>query len=339
MSKPKNQAAWYVSASQKPLEIRSAPYPSAKGHEVLIKNAAVAINPIDQKLQQFPFFPFDFPGLLGEDVSGEVLEVGDQVTNLKVGDRVLGLAGGLFEKTYSQCAFQNYTICGDDVVSRIPDSMSFESAATIPLGLATAAVGLFQKDMIGLSTPTHDSKPNNQLVLIWGGASSVGCNAIQLSRAAGYQVLTTASVKNSSLVKSLGAQQVFDYKSPSVVEDIATALKGKTLAGILDCINVGNAIESCNAVRDASNNKDKTIATVLAIPPGMPGVSRIFALSLRQNELAKAIYTDFLPRALEQGTLVPAPEPLIVGTGLESIQKGLDLSEEGVSAKKIVVKL
>ena len=339
MSKPTNEAAWYVGASQRPLEVKSAPYPCAKSHDVVIKNAAVAINPIDYKLQQFPFFPFDFPGILGEDVSGEVVEVGDEVTNFKAGDRVLGIAGGAFTKTYSQCAFQHYTVCGDDTVSRIPDSISFEAASTIPLCLATAAVGLFQKDTIGLSLPKGDAKRNDQVVLIWGGTSSVGCNAIQLSTAAGYEVFTTASASNNSMVKSLGAKQVFDYKSPSAVGDIAKALEGKTLAGVLDCINIDSAIQSCDAVRDASNNKDKTIATVLDIPDGMSNVSRIFALSLRHNKVAKAIYQDFLPRALEQGIFVPAPKPLVVGTGLESIQKALDTCQMGVSARKVVVKL
>ena len=339
MSKPANQAAWYVAASQRPLEVKSAPYPAPSPHDVVIKNAAIAINPIDYKLQRFPFFPIDFPGLLGEDVAGEVVEIGDKVTRVKVGDRVMGLADGLFTKNYSRSAFQLYTACGEDVVAPIPKSISYEVASTVPLCLTTATFGLFQKDMLGLSLPGLHAEPKGQVVLVWGGASSVGCNAIQLCCTAGYDVFTTASSRNSGLAKSLGASQVFDYTKTSVVDDLATALAGKNLAGILDCINVNNAIQSCTSVRDASDKLDVKIATVLEIPDGMLKTSRIFALSLRQNELANAVFQDFLPQALEHGKFVPAPEPLIVGTGLESIQEALETSEKGVSAKKVVVRL
>ena len=75
--------------------------------------------------------------------------------------------------------------------------------------------------------------PKNQWVIVWGGSTSVGCNAIQLATAAGYDVVTTCSPKNFDYAKSLGAVLAFDYASPTVVADITAALQGKTAAGAM----------------------------------------------------------------------------------------------------------
>ena len=121
----------------------------------------------------------------------------------------------------------------DNVVVRIPDFLSYEKAAVIPLCLSTAACGLFQKDYLALQYPTVPPKPTNKALLIWGSSTSVGCNAIQLAVSAGYEVITTASSKNFEYLKKLGASQVFDYHSKTVVKDIIGALKGKIIAGVL----------------------------------------------------------------------------------------------------------
>lgn len=121
--------------------------------------------------------------------------------------------------------------------SETPDSISFESAAVIPLGFSTAACGLFQDTFFNLQLPTvPPQKQTGNTLLIWGGASSVGSNAIQLAVAAGYEVITTASAKNFEYVKKLGASQVFDYHSSTISADLVDALNGKTLMGALDFI-------------------------------------------------------------------------------------------------------
>lgn len=80
-----------------------------------------------------------------------------------------------------QGAFQEYPILQDHLASHIPDSLSFESASVIPLGLSTAASGMFQKDKLGLQLPTVPPKPTGKTLLVWGGSTSVGCCAIQVS--------------------------------------------------------------------------------------------------------------------------------------------------------------
>jgi hypothetical protein len=74
-------------------------------------------------------------------------------------------------------------------------------------------------------------------------------------------------------------------------------------------------------------------------PPEGVSVKHIFRTSIKDNHVGKAVYNDFLPKALKAGTFVPAPDPLVVGKGLESIQAAVDLQQKGVSARKLVVSL
>jgi NADPH:quinone reductase-like Zn-dependent oxidoreductase len=93
MTKPNlsNQAAW-VAAQGARINVDAAPYPTVEPGQVIIKNAAVAINPVDWKMQETGVFVKSWPVIIGCDVAGEVVEVGDGVTNTKKGQRVLGHA-------------------------------------------------------------------------------------------------------------------------------------------------------------------------------------------------------------------------------------------------------
>jgi NADPH:quinone reductase-like Zn-dependent oxidoreductase len=155
-------------------------------------------------------------------VAGEVVEIGSSITRFKVGDRVVGQACAIDQafNDSAKGAFQLYTVLVDHMTSPIPPTMPFEQAAVLPLAISTASCGLFLKDQLALQLPTEPrAKPTGKAVLIWGGATSVGCNAIQLAVAAGYEVITTSSPPNFELMKRLGASQVFDYNSKTVVLD------------------------------------------------------------------------------------------------------------------------
>jgi NADPH:quinone reductase-like Zn-dependent oxidoreductase len=186
-----------------------------------------------------------YPFVLGLDVAGEVVKVGKNVKRFQVGDRVLGFCRGVDEKVNSSAegAFQNYTVLQTDLTSHIPSSVTYESASVVPLGVATAAAGLFQNDQLGLQYPTVPSKPTGETLLVWGGSTSVGCNTIQLAVAAGYEVFTTSSPRNFDYVQKLGASRVFDYNSKTAVQDIISAFKGKKAAGAM-AIGKG-AAEAC----------------------------------------------------------------------------------------------
>ncbi len=260
---PSNAAAWFV-AKQTRLEVKPAPYTAPGANEIVIRNHAVAINPVDWAIPilgsvMFPWIKC--PTVLGEDLAGEVAEVGTGVTRFRVGERVVGHAVGLNKNRNraAEGAFQIYSVVCAHMASPIPDDLPYENAAVLPLGLSTAACGLFQKEFLALQHPSVDAKPTGKSLLIWGGATSVGVNAIQLAAAAGYEVITTASPHNFDYLKSLGASYVFDYHNPTAVQDIIAGLKGKTIAGAL-AIATGSTGPCLEIVHASKGDKFVAIA-------------------------------------------------------------------------------
>lgn len=373
---PSNRAAWLTAKSARPLEVKSAPYTPPAPNEIVIKNGAIAINPIDwskQFLGDMMFSYIKYPFVLGEDVAGEVVEVGKDVTRFVPGDRVLGHALGMEPKVNRSAdgAFQEYTVLRTNMVSRIPATITYEQACVLPLCLSTAACGLFQKDYLGLDLPVAQlkhRKPKGETLLVWGGSSSVGSNTIQLAAAAGYDVITTASPKNFSYVKGLGAVDVFDYHSTNVIEDIIETLRKQDRKPV-GAVAIGNgSTEACMEILAKSGGRKFIAQASFPWPEEMPSgllgtagtmlslmwwnvstpiksklkgikMKFIFGTTLAFNEVSGAIYEEFLPEALAQQTFVPAPEPMVVGKGLEHVQAALDLHMKGVSAKKVVVSL
>ena len=326
-----------------PLEVKSADYTSPGENEIVVKNGALALNPVDfaRQLLGNALFAFTtYPCIMGSDVAGEVVEVGKGVSRFKIGDRVTGLVTGLTSNKPSEGAFQLYSVLPERLTSPIPSNMSFETASVIPLGISTAACGLFQKEYLALqfpSAPPHQA--TGETVLVWGGSTSVGSNAIQLAVSAGYEVITTASPKNFEYVKKLGASQAFDYHSESVVTDLVNAFKGKKSAGAL-AIGDGSADPCIEVVAKSDGKKFVALANPpTGEPPKDVGVKFIFGSDLQNNEVGPAIYVNFLPHALADGSFTAAPEPEVVGKGLESIQGGMNKLMGGVSAKKYVITL
>ncbi|KAL1984179.1 hypothetical protein VTN96DRAFT_9400 [Rasamsonia emersonii] len=341
---PSNTAAWLAAEKATPLEVKSAPYTPPRENEIVIRARAVAINPVDcfiQIMGNALFSWLQYPFILGSDVAGEVAEVGSGVTRFKVGDRVVGTGIGRVTNNPAEGAFQEYVVVLEHMASPIPDRVSYESAAVLPLGVSTAACGLFQKDCLGLQLPTVPPKPTGKTLLIWGGSTSVGSNAIQLAVAAGYEVITTASPRNFDYVKKLGASQVFDYHSETIVDELVEAFKGKTCAGAF-AIGQTASVSCVEVVARTEGTKFVALANPLpeghVVPDGI-GTKFFFASDIKDNEVSHAIYGDFLPKALAAGTYICAPDPEVVGKGLENIQPAFEILRNGVSAKKLVVSL
>lgn len=369
-----NTAAW-IGSRGAALGVKPAPYPVPGRHEIVVRNHAVAINPYDWIIQSVGGLfarSFTYPFILGSDLAGEVVEVGPGVTRFSVGDRVLAHAVGTEKARTSAAegAFQEYTVVLDHMAAPIPATLAYENAAVLPLALSTAACGLFQKDQLALEHPSAAAISTGKTLLIWGGSTSVGSNAIQLAAAAGYDVITTASPRNFGYVTKLGASQVFDYNSPTVVADIIAALRGRAVAGAL-AVAIDSARVCAEILHRCTGTKFVSIASppvsFASLTPGrgssleLPRLmlrlivstvstqltSRIRGIrskmiwggSLLNDEVSTLIYQDFLPQALAEGRYHAAPEPLIIGTGLEHVQVGLDAQKNGVSAKKVVIRL
>lgn len=169
---------------------------------------------------------------------------------------------GLGTGNPAHSSFQLYVLAKEILTAEIPDSVTFEQAAVLPIALATAAGGLFQTDTLNIPLPSAETpKPTGKTLLVWGGASSVGATAIQLAVAAGLTVISTASSKNFELVKSLGASVVFDYTSATVVEDVADALAGTDFAGVYDAISNASTFEAVRVILARLQSNAKIVIT------------------------------------------------------------------------------
>lgn len=243
--------------------------------------------------------------------------------------------------------FQEYVVVHEPVVSKIPDAVSFESAAVLPSAISTATCGLYEHRKLEL--PSARPKSQHKILLVWGGASGVGASAIQLATAAGYDIATTASSKNIAKVESLAATRttevaVFDYSEMDVVDKIITYIKdsGKTFVGGFDAIAVESSARSSARIVHAFGGG--VLPACLPGPEGLPeDVDYVFmrtatAPAFDNSHPGVAIWRDYVPLALENGNLKLFPGARVVEGGVTKIQEGIDVCFKGVSAEKVVVK-
>ncbi|KAG1821780.1 GroES-like protein [Suillus subaureus] len=210
------QKALLLSKKHGDFELGSRSIPSPGTGEVLVKVQSVALNPVDYKIRETGYFVTDYPAVLGVDIAGVVEELGEGVENFRKAIECkitlfFGLAHGNFTNDFG--AFQHYTLTDAHFTAKIPPSQSFDSAATVPLGLDTALVGLYGNHFgAGLTPPwTTNVVESKTPIAILGGSSSVGSYAIQLARLSGfYPIIATASPSNEELVKDYGATHFFD---------------------------------------------------------------------------------------------------------------------------------
>ncbi|KAG2420667.1 hypothetical protein HFD88_000280 [Aspergillus terreus] len=335
-----NRSLWQDEAGIAGVIRETAIPTTVASNEILVKVNAWAMNPADAMVQDVALPFIKYPLILGEDIAGTVEKVGSEATGkFKVGDRVLGLALGAAVFKPEQGAFQEYVILDLTLACNIPDSLSFADASVFPLCIATAAHGLFSKDYLGLPFPSINPTSAGKSVFIWGGSSGVGSNAIQLCKGAGFEVITTCSAHNFEYVKRLGADKVFDYKDPSVIDRVVAELDRGECIGVLQA--AGDVSPSCQV---ASRSKQKLrVAASNPIPDGVAPADieakMIFATggAVIYHETSPATFAGYLPEALALGLYQVAPTPQIVPTkGLEGIQEALTLLKRGISAKKLV---
>ncbi|KAK1597968.1 zinc-binding dehydrogenase [Colletotrichum navitas] len=228
---------------------------------ILVKTTAVAINPTDWKHVDLA----DKAGCVGIwvgcDYAGVVEEVGKGVTkDFKKGDRICGPVNGSNGLREVDGAFAKYIVVKGDLQIKTPDNLSDEEAATLGIAVTTVGQGLYQT--LNLPLPTAPTTDPSATILIYGGSTAMGISGIQYARLSGYKVIATASPHNFEYVKSLGASEVFDYKSPTVSEDIRRHTgDGLTLAW--DCHSTN---ESATLVAKAlSSSKGGLIGTLLPV--------------------------------------------------------------------------
>ncbi|GAM87679.1 hypothetical protein ANO11243_057060 [Dothideomycetidae sp. 11243] len=340
-----NRAAWLTEPKATFLKIDSAEMPTPGPDEVVIANKAIAINPIEWKMVDYGMFIPKYPHILGSDLSGTVHEVGTDVSTLRKGDRITGHSTGLVSGIPEEGTYQLYTRCHATTIAKIPDSMSFIDAVVLPISISTASLGLYQKGGLELPLPSFNPAKTGKVILIWGGATSIGSSTTQLATASGVTVITTASPRNFAYCRDLGASTVIDYNAADAVQQVLTAIKSTDaeFAGIFDAVAGPPSFKAVFEIAQQAAGR-KRISFVLPPPDDRPDDVEIFNINspnaaTTESNIGKPVWQDYVPQALEKGVLRCLPEPLIVGKGLESLYKGMQTSKQGVSAKKVVVEL
>jgi len=271
--------------------------------------------------------------------------------NYRKGDRVAGCVhGGLDAELGIRGAFSEYVVQDASLVFRFPSTISSELAATLPLASITAALALFHEMGLPLPPATCGSS-----LLVWGGSTSVGQYAIQLGKAAGCYVITTASPARHAYLHELGADVCFDYKDSNVVSQIKKAAKDN-LAYAIDCISEqGSTARVCETLTGTNSQ----IATVL------PGVSQEVPSHVKERSVmmytiygrkmhvfgqdyeakpedkafAAKFYALLSDILLPQGLVKPNKLTKIPG-GLNGVEEGFRrMMENKVAAEKLVYTL
>ncbi|KAI8680824.1 hypothetical protein LRP88_04401 [Fusarium phalaenopsidis] len=209
-----------------------------EGSECLIRVKYSGINPCDLNFYHIGLRSF-IPGF---ELSGTIEQTGPNSPFL-VGDAVCGIAPLMAPMPSSLGTHQDFAIAKSELLYKVPDGLSLKDAGVISMAAHTAADALF--NVLGLSfaaAGVTGLDPTGKGILIWGGASSVGNMAIQMAKDAGFEfIFVTASAKNHVTLEQLGATHCFDYKSPTVVEDIQRWQKtlGVKLSMAFDTVGKG----------------------------------------------------------------------------------------------------
>lgn len=190
------------------LQYQEVEPPKIKPDQLLVKVRATCVNPVDWKIRKGMLKLITgnkFPMILGFDLSGDVVEVGSQVTRFKPGDAIYGNVG-LLGGAYAELA-----AVPEKSVALKPTNMTYEEAASVPVAALTALQAL--QDLAHIQP--------GQTVLINGASGGVGTFAVQIAKALGAEITAVCSTKNSDLVKSLGADRVIDYTQQDFTQDTA----------------------------------------------------------------------------------------------------------------------
>ncbi|KAK7741722.1 hypothetical protein SLS53_004782 [Cytospora paraplurivora] len=334
--------------------IKDAPIPKVRDDYVLIKVKAVAINPTDWKSVHSNSGTC-VGTKTGCDYAGVVEEVGPSVTRpLKKGDRVAGITFGSVD--LERGSFGEYALVPSHTQLVIPDNLSFEEAATLGVGITTVGQGLYQN----LGLPLPPSAPGSRHILIYGGSTATGILGIQFAKLSGLRVVATASPHNFDYLRSLGAEEVFDYHTPT--EELGRQIRaytGNKLTLAWDCspteesarlaaLSLSDAEEGAygnllplnfDVVRAANPKVTKAGFTMgySAFGEAYERGGHNFPAKPEDAVFAKG-WWDLARVLLADGKVKVAKlEVNRGGAGLEGVVKGLDDLREGkVSGKKLV---
>ncbi|KAB2460499.1 NADP-dependent oxidoreductase [Bacillus sp. CH126_4D] len=319
-----------------PMRMAEVPTPEMHEYEVLAEIHAASINPIDFKIRDGKvkmLLKYEMPLILGNDFSGVIVQVGSKVTRFKVGDEIYARP-----RKNKIGTFAEYIAIHEDDIALKPKNLSFEEAASIPL------VGLTSYQAL------HDimQLEKGQKILIHAGSGGVGTFAIQLAKIMGATVTTTASEAGADLVKSLGADEIINYKTEKfeeILKDydaVFDTIGGTTLEKSFHTIKNGGNIVSVSGMPNARFGKEfgsgffKTLLFSLAS-------RKLTALEKKHNAQYSFLFMKpsgdqlrTIANYIEDGEIKPVIDRVFP---FEDAQRAMEYSEAGRAKGKIIVKI
>ncbi|KAF8309135.1 GroES-like protein [Clavulina sp. PMI_390] len=323
--------------------------------QVLIKVHAVALNPVDALITRVPWsfiksmpLPVKLPEepiplVIGVDMAGEVVAIGPGVETLAIGDRVT--AAGKTADNNCQ-AFQQYAVTLAKYTSKIPNTMSFDAAATISLTFKTAVTGMFLGS--GISPPWEGGagKEAGNSIIVVGGSTSVGQYGIQLAKLAGYStIIATASSDHAEYLKSIGATHVVGHDTSAASYTALASTTNNPITAAFLAITTEDYLTTALSILPPKTGKLiismpqlAEVATKLGAPYGItPSVMFGTPYAERTKDFIAEANTA-LTGYLADGSIVPNRVQLLPG-GLAGIPEGFKLlSDKKVSGVKLVAR-
>ncbi len=213
------------------------PRPEPHAGEVLVKIYASGVNPLDLKIRagEAPHARHAFPAVLGLDLAGRVVSVGEGVTTFRPGDAVYGMTGGVGGL---QGSLAEFAAVDARLLAPKPSRLSMREAAALPLVVITAWEGLIDRAGVHMG----------QKVLVHGGAGGVGHIAVQLAKSLGADVFATGRAAQADLIRSHGARPI-DFTTVSVDEYVSEYTSGAGFDVIYDTVGGAALDASFGAVR------------------------------------------------------------------------------------------
>ena len=361
MSTHTTHAGVAIVAPRAPLQIIQVPDVKPSTGQVRVEVHWVGSSPLDLH-QADGGLGVTPPQILGDTAVGVVVEAGEGVEHLKVGDQVFGF----LPPVHKQPAQQEFITVPAYLLGKLPETVKPEAAATVPSSLVTTWHALTTDLSIDLPYPKPSSytPPNADApILTWGASSSVGQYVLQVLKHYGYtNIPVTASPRHHELLRSLGATETYDYNSPDDLDRLREALESQSQQGVrvkvLDNIgSVGGSMEplaritpsgslvavllpviKIHAEEDRAPEYSMDTQSLVKWKEGVQTVGVRTHFYAENDDLKRTLQPLIMPELLAQGVITPNKTRIVEGrTLLERAQSAIDiLRKREVSGERLV---
>jgi len=288
------------------IQLEEAPRPRIGAGQVLLRIRDAGVNPVDWKIREGLYrerMPRELPLTLGQDVAGEIVELGERVTRFHAGDPVFGFASG---------AYAELAAADESDLALKPRLMDYDEASALPTASLTAWQAVME--LAGLQ--------EGQLALIHGAAGGVGSFAVQLAVWRGVRVVATASRRDAEYLLRLGVERVIDYKT----ERFDRLVRG--VDAVIDLVG-RDVLERSYDVLKPGGKLVSTVGPTDEAKAAAAGVTAV-TMAMRRDgaQLAR------IAQLVDQKTLRPRLDQILPLTDARIAQ---ELSQSGETRGKIVL--